>query len=189
MPDWLDVIWIPVRAYANSPWGWGVLVLGILIAAAGGGPLSRRLGCSRTVAMGLIISTAPIVMFTLPSPMIGVRADAIPKLGRFFGTFIEPYTYSDLPIQLGQPEGIANVLLFVPLGFFLMMATRRPVPSLLVGIGSSLLIEMWQEVSARGGSPGDVFINGAGGAIGVCVAWILWRLLRQRHATLATPAD
>jgi glycopeptide antibiotics resistance protein len=75
---------------------------------------------------------------------------------------------------------MANLLLFVPAGFFATLATRRPVRIALAGIAIPFLIETYQAISGvRVASAADWLHNSTGALIGVVAASVLLPLTRR----------
>jgi glycopeptide antibiotics resistance protein len=90
----------------------------------------------------------------------------------------------------GWIEFVANVGLFVPLGFLLTLLVRRPLVGAAVSIAISAGIELIQIVIPdRQATVRDVVSNGIGASIGALVAWlvVLRRRQRTRSATTRTP--
>jgi glycopeptide antibiotics resistance protein len=85
-------------------------------------------------------------------------------------------------------ESWLNIAMLVPLGFGLMLATRRVVwPSLLVVL-LPVAIELSQVlIPGRECSVSDWLANALGGLIGVAVGWLTQRWLRARKAAPPTP--
>jgi glycopeptide antibiotics resistance protein len=83
-------------------------------------------------------------------------------------------------------ESWLNIAMLVPLGYGLMLATRRVVwPSLLVVL-LPVAIELTQVlIPGRECSVSDWIANSLGGLIGVAVGWLTQRLLRARKAARA----
>ena len=76
-------------------------------------------------------------------------------------------------------DGPLNVLLFLPLGFFLALLLRRPLTAALLCVVLSLAIECYQSsLTTRVGSFADVVANGLGavlGALAATVILLVWR--------------
>ena len=75
----------------------------------------------------------------------------------------------------GLLDFAANIVMFVPLGFALMLATDRRRNSLIACVVTTLAIELLQVsvVAGRDASMGDLLANTSGGAVGVALGW--WR--------------
>jgi VanZ family protein len=80
-------------------------------------------------------------------------------------------------------ESWLNIAMLMPLGFGLMLATRRVVwPSLLVVL-LPVAIELTQVlIPGRECSVSDWLANSLGGLVGVGVGWLTQRWLRARKA-------
>jgi VanZ family protein len=85
----------------------------------------------------------------------------------------------DLTAWAHTGDGPLNVLLFVPLGFFLALLLRRPVTATVGCVALSVAIECYQSsLTTRVGSFADVVANGlgaAGGAVAAAVVLLVWR--------------
>lgn len=79
---------------------------------------------------------------------------------------------SDGRLQWSETEVLANVALFVPVGFLLVLVLRRWWPAVLVGVLGSLCIEVVQAayLPLRVGTSADVVHNGYGVVIGALLA-------------------
>ena len=96
---------------------------------------------------------------------IGRAVRAVPGLG-FFGS--------------GWIEFVANIALFVPLGFLLSLVVRRPWVGALLGLLLSVSVELVQLVIPdRQATIRDVLSNAIGAAIGALLAWAI--VLRRRR--------
>ncbi len=139
------------------------------------------------VGFGLVLSVLAILVVTL-APFDFRHADRLPHALHYFE-------------QVGTEnlvEPILNILLFVPLGFFIARSLRRfPDAGVLLagllGAGLSLGVEVLQvALPDRHPSLRDVLMNGTGSLIGA-LAWARWYRTRytapgppQRRRRLAT---
>lgn len=92
----------------------------------------------------------------------------------------------------GWIEFVANILMFVPLGFLLTLVVRRH----LLGVALALLLSVAAELAqvvipSRVPSVRDVVANVLGAALGALLAWGVERRSRtsDREAGIAAPAD
>jgi len=77
-------------------------------------------------------------------------------------------------LPLNDAEGVLNVLLLVPFGVAAGYAWRRFWPVVVVGVGSSLLIELTQGLLGNGSCQGDDLVrNSLGLALGAGVGVLL----------------
>lgn len=74
--------------------------------------------------------------------------------------------------QLGAVDFILNTILFVPLGISLSLVVARPRYVMLIGVATTLVIELLQVrvIPGRDASLGDLIANTAGTALGVWAA-------------------
>ena len=96
-------------------------------------------------------------------------------------------------LDWSETEVLANVALFVPVGFLLVLVLRRVWPAVALGVLGSVAIEMVQAayLPLRVGTPDDVVHNAYGVVIGALIAspYALVHLLRRGRArsTAALP--
>jgi glycopeptide antibiotics resistance protein len=168
-------------ALTSSPIALPALLVGVLFAAVAFLPLSRAFDWSPLLTLLALLSVAPILAFTLPPDASTVPEGAGARLGYFFGLFLDPANVHRQIDAIGSnSERLANLLLFVPAGFFATLATRRPLRIALAGIAVPFLIEMWQAISGlRVASAADWLHNCAGALIGVVAATVLLPLIRR----------
>jgi VanZ family protein len=100
---------------------------------------------------------------------------------------------ADLTAWAHAGDGPLNVVLFVPLGFFLALLLRRPITALLACVVLSVAIECYQSsLTTRVGSFADVVANGLGAAAGAVLAaavLVVWRpQLHPPTSPVRTPA-
>jgi hypothetical protein len=82
-------------------------------------------------------------------------------------------------VRQGWVEFVANILLFVPLGFLLTGLVRPAWWGVVLALGLSVAAELVQVLlPARLASPRDVLANALGAAIGAALAWVV--LIRRR---------
>lgn len=131
------------------------------------------------VGFGLVLSVLAILVVTL-APFDFRHAERLPNALHYFE-------------QVGTEnllEPVLNILLFVPLGFFIARSLRRfPDAGVLLagllGAGLSLGIEVLQvALPDRHPSLRDVLMNGTGSLIGA-LAWVRW--YRTRYTTPDPP--
>lgn len=93
---------------------------------------------------------------------------------------------TDGRLQWSETEVLANVALFVPVGFLLVLVLGRLWPAVLVGVLGSMSIEVFQAayLPLRVGTSADVLHNGYGVVIGALLAspYALLRLHRRTSA-------
>jgi starch phosphorylase len=145
--------------------------------------LVRRTDWAPVPTLLMCLSVALCAALTLPQ---AVGAGAAERLG---------WCLSDPAAQMARSvrafggrglEDVANVALWVPPGFFGVLATRRPVLTTAALTGSFVLVELLQTLDpGRECDPGDWAYNSAGVAAGGLAAvgiLGLHRLLRRRRA-------
>lgn len=114
-----------------------------------------------------------------------------------FSFFGGSYTSRNLILQCfeGDFEGIiadkysiiANVIMFIPLGFFLPLVFKRikPVHSVLICLGVTCFIELVQPLICRTGDLDDVISNFVGGFIGAVISGIILAIKKTVKAEKA----
>jgi hypothetical protein len=124
-------------------------------------------------AAGLVLSAGVIVAVTLYPP--GVTGLGGARVSDCWSGFD---IHRLLPDALGSASGLANVALFVPLGFFLVVVTRRPARSAAVVLATTTGIEASQGMVLAGHdcSVADVLANTVGGLAGIAVAVTMVRV-------------
>jgi VanZ family protein len=96
---------------------------------------------------------------------------------------------ADLTAWAHAGDGPLNVLLFLPLGFFLALLLRRPITAAVTCVVLSVGIECYQSsLTTRVGSFADVVANGLGAAGGALVAALILLVWRPGSRRPATPA-
>lgn len=84
-----------------------------------------------------------------------------------------------------------NVLIFMPFGFFMPMASgnRHLLPVILYSAGISFCVEVFQFISRMGSfDVDDLFLNTAGGAAG-CVLYVICGALRRAYVDQKKSAE
>lgn len=119
------------------------------------------------------------VLLTLtPEPLMQGLAGFHASLGRL----VSRVTLGRTDVSVDEAEALANVLLFVPIGFLLRLALPRAPSSLLLAVATaaSLGIEVAQYVLLPEREPSlvDVLTNGGGTAIGLVLGVDVQRLVR-----------
>src|SRR3712207_6809738 len=120
-----------------------------------------------------LLAAGPIIAFTIVPHTYDLQWAAIDRVWTYVGSFTDPWTFdAELHQAVSNPERVANLLLFVPAGFFLTLASRAPVRVALAGIAGPFLIEGWQAVADAGrvASAGDWLHNSGGAVAGVIAA-------------------
>lgn len=94
--------------------------------------------------------------------------------------------------SIGAVELIANLVLFVPVVLLAGVLTGRPLTSLVVASGASVLIEVVQAfapVLGRSCSTDDWLYNTLGAVIGALLAAVALRLARRRKSGSGARSD
>ncbi|UUT34497.1 VanZ family protein [Microbacterium elymi] len=87
----------------------------------------------------------------------------------------------------GWVEFVANIVLFVPMGFFLTLLFRHPAYGAVLGIAISAAVEVAQIVIPdRTPTVRDILSNSIGAAVGALIAWLIVVGSKRRLAKTAT---
>lgn len=137
------------------------------------------------------MSLAAVFAFTVYTPHLGAVWTARLDQGLYFngsliplrtiGSYLASTPSFNVAVQL-----LGNILLFVPLGFFLALdGVLRPRKAAIAGLLSAVFVEIWQALVGRSVDIDDVILNtfGVGLGVGLAVfgAWFLeWLTRRQR---------
>jgi VanZ family protein len=153
---------------------WSIAICGTAAALAYR-PLTRRFGWPRWPTALALASFAVIAVITFTPPVNGWLPAGRPHdcLAITRTDLVHAVTHFGRGIQ----EKL-NILMLVPLGFFLTLATRRPARCAAAMLLFPALIEIVQgSFSGRHCSPLDWTDNAAGGLIGVAaaLAWLAHR--------------
>jgi VanZ family protein len=158
-----------VQAFGHAPSVLGTIAIGVLLAlVAAAASRSRRVltaltGCSLALVLGVTV---------VPSGGWSGFAVGDHVLGSILGN-VRPEP-GDLTAWQHAADGPLNVVLFVPLGFFLALLLRRPVAATVGCAAVSLVIECYQaSLTTRVGTFADVVANGLGAGIGGVLAVLL----------------
>ncbi|GAA5171263.1 hypothetical protein GCM10023321_69570 [Pseudonocardia eucalypti] len=170
-----------------SRWTPLVALLGVAFALLGWRPLARWARWYRLPTLGALLALAGVVALTLsPRGWYGNHrslAECVPT---------EWWQLASSAAGVGgSAESILNIVLFVPLGFCLVMASRRVMWPAALMASMPIAIELLQVVvPGRQCSPRDWLANALGGLIGVTAAALTRHILRRRarrHSPIQSP--
>ncbi|GAA4864165.1 VanZ family protein [Saccharopolyspora cebuensis] len=155
------------------------MLVGVVLLGAAGLVAARRWGWRPVPSVLAGMSLGAVLGVTLSrtrpdyASMPGVRV------------IEEPFCQLNGFSMMGGNE-LWNVLLFVPLVFFAVLATRRPLPVLASAIGLGVVIELVQQIANRGVCETQDLLNNVVGA--VVAAAVAALLTRRRGKEAAMPA-
>ena len=137
----------------------------------------RWLSYGARAALLLVLLVAVVLTLTPDAPMRGLF-----EFHESLARLVSRVTLGQTDVSVEEAEALANVLLFVPIGFLLRLALPRAWSSLLLAAATagSLGIEVVQFLLLPGRTPSlvDVLTNGGGTAIGLVVGVDVQRLVR-----------
>ncbi|NBE53510.1 VanZ family protein [Streptomyces boluensis] len=145
----------------------GFSVVLVALAFTAWRPMVRRTGRPSRATLGMLLAAAVCVSLTLPDQ---VQAGVVDRLhacvsGASARTF-----------PGGPAHHAVNVVLWIPLGLFGALATRRPLVVTAVGSLAWVLIETAQTLDPiRSCQPVDWANNTAGILVGAVLGWLLVR--------------
>ncbi len=150
------------------PTALAILVGGLLAAWFAAPRLSRKFHCGRIAAGALPVSLVVILALTLPGdgrePVTG-GAGAVADFASQLADFDRIVRYVS-QLAAGGNEQLANIALFIPLGFLGYWTTRRAGLVICLCVLLSIVIEAWQSYAGRSGTLSDVINNSFGGVVG-----------------------
>ena len=141
-------------------------------------PVTERYGWHRRPTLGVLLSAALVGVVTLtPDGWFRLR-DPQSCLELAPGAF--GYAGGHL---LAGPQEVANILLVVPLGFFLVLAGRQVMAPAIVVVVLPVLVELLQAAFAqRVCTVLDWFDNTLGGLLGVAAGAVVLAVRARRAA-------
>lgn len=156
----------------------GLVVLGVVIVAPRRRTLILLTGASLSVVLG--VTMVPWGGWR----NFGVTTNALDSIARN----VRPER-ADLTAWVHAGDGPLNVLLFIPLGFFLALLLRRPVTAAVCCAALSVAIECYQSsLTTRVGSFADVVANTLGAVVGATAATLILLVWRPGSRKPAAPA-
>lgn len=168
-------------ALLSDPRSWLVLLALVALGLAATKPLARRTGRPAWVIAGVLISAAVVGMLTL-SPAPGYAFDGLTP-GQVPGcvrTLADPSAWwAALLSRHDRGERVGNVLMFVPVAGFAVLASRRPLLVGALGLVAPVAIELSQAFLGGGRDcAAPDWVNNATGAVlgALAGALVLWRL-------------
>lgn len=160
-----------------SRWTPLVALVGVTVALFCWRPLAARARWHPLPTLGALLATAAVVALTLsPRGWYGNHrslAECVPT---------EWWQLANSAAGVGgSAESVLNIILFVPLGYCLVMASRRVIWPAALMVLMPIAIELLQVVvPGRQCSPRDWLANALGGLIGITAAALTRHFLRRR---------
>lgn len=160
-----------------------MLIASAVLALPVGRWLARRYRCPRSVAVGFVVACGVVVSLTAANVSMSGQVDPgrwwIP--GYLRQLTYDGFLYAELTSLCGNPEELANVLLFVPVGFLGCLLWQSALRTVAFVACLTLAVETWQSFIGRASSLGDLLHNVIGGTLGVLLALIVRSLMSRRH--------
>jgi VanZ like family len=161
-----------------------------MIARAPSVPATIAIGVVLAVVVAAVARTRRVLTFLTGAALAVVLGVTVVPSGGWTAFGLEDHMAAsilanvwpqsgDLTAWMHATDGPLNVVLFVPLGFFLALLLRRPVRAALLCAVLSLGIECYQaSLTSRVGAFADVVANSLGAAIGALMALLVLVVVR-----------
>lgn len=167
-----------VRVTPFSWWSLAIAVVGVVGALLAYGPISRVTGWSRWPTLLALLSLTGVLALTLGPGAWGYDdslRQCVAEVGRL--------DLRQLRWLRHSADGLLNVTMLVPLGFFTVLAVRRVWPAAVLVLALPLVVETVQTIiPGRQCSPIDYLTNVTGGLVGVAVGAVVLVVRRHRPA-------
>jgi VanZ like protein len=151
-----------------------------LVAVLAARPLARRTGWPLWATVATLLSVAVVGTLTLaPQPGEPVTGPSGSAIVDCVQRLADPVAWWRGLIATGdRGERVGNVLMFVPVGFFATLASRRPLVVAVIGVLAPLAIEVVQVLigGGRDCAANDWLNNATGALLGVIAGTVLLRL-------------
>ncbi|MEJ3750685.1 VanZ family protein [Actinomycetes bacterium KLBMP 9797] len=182
-----------MRGWANDflsqPWPALTLVALAAVALVAHRRIATRLGWSRWPTLGALVGLAIVLTLTLPpAPGAAIGSPEWSAAGRCVESLFDPAVlWRGLISTASRGERVGNVLMFVPLTFFTVLATRRLAWTVVVGVVLPIGIELTQSITAFGREcVGYDWVNNA---IGALLGAVLGALTVRGLVLFGAPGD
>ncbi|MCA2213298.1 VanZ family protein [Jidongwangia harbinensis] len=148
--------------FVTGPAPLTVLAITLVVAWPAARWIAGRTGSRPLVAALFLLWVGIVVALTLtPSDPVPVPPHYLEQIGH------PRLVLSLLTAAPSDAEQVANILLYVPVGFLARLVWRRTVPAALIGLVLTVAIETCQySIIGRAGSITDIRNNTAGAVIG-----------------------
>lgn len=145
-----------------------------LLAVLAARPVARRTGWPVLTTVATLLSVAVVLTLTLaPAPGQPVTGPSGSELVDCVQRLADPVAWWRGLIARGdRGERVGNVLMFVPVGFFATLASRRPLAVAAVGVLAPFTLELGQVLigGGRDCAANDWLNNAIGVLLGVTAA-------------------
>lgn len=172
--------------FLSEPWPALTFVLLVVAIVAGHRWIARRFGWPAWATLGMLLGLAIVLTLTLPpAPHASIGVPGVAGIDQCVGSLSDTHLLRwALTATTDRGERVGNILMFVPVTFFGVLASRRPVYVGAVGIVLSAAIEVAQSVMNVGRDcVGYDWVNNAIGAVlGVLLGALAARVSTRPHA-------
>ncbi|MDQ7910276.1 VanZ family protein [Phytohabitans sp. ZYX-F-186] len=167
---------------------WPALTFAVLavVAALAHRPVARRLGWAPWPTLGAMLGAAAVATLTLlPAPGTPLAGPDLGAIGSCAGALFDPAAlWHAFTTTADRGERVGNVLMFVPMTFFAILASRRPGLVAGVAVLVPVAIEFTQVVMSAGRAciANDWVNNAIGAVLGVLLGVLVSRMSTRQHA-------
>jgi hypothetical protein len=174
--------------YLSDSRSWVVAIGLAVLALAAARPVARRTGWPVWTTTAALLSAAVVATLTLAPapgmPVVGPTGAGIVDCAQIL---VDPAQWWRGLVATGdRGERVGNVLMFMPVGFFAALATRRPAMVAVIGALAPFAIEFGQVLigGGRDCAANDWLNNAIGALLGVAAAVVV----RWLHPVPEQPA-
>ncbi|BCB80526.1 hypothetical protein GCM10022251_03240 [Phytohabitans flavus] len=172
--------------FLAQPWPALTFLALALVAAVTHHPLARRLGWARWPTLGAMLGAAAVATLTLlPAPDTSIGGPDLSAIGSCAGALFDPPAlWHALTTTADKGERVGNVLMFVPMTFFAVLAARRPGRVAGVAVLVPVAIEFTQAIMSAGRAciANDWVNNAIGAVLGVLLGVLATRTSTRQPA-------
>ncbi|HEY8533930.1 MAG TPA: VanZ family protein [Micromonospora sp.] len=160
-----------------------MLIATAVLALPVGRWLAQRYRCPRSVAVGFVVACGVVVSLTaVTGPMVGHPFPERWWIPYYLRQLTDDgFLYAELTSLCGNAEELANVLLFLPVGFLGCLLWRSALRTVAFAACFTVAVETWQSIIGRASSLGDLLHNAIGGTVGALLALGVRSLMRRRR--------
>lgn len=170
-----------------------VLLALVSLAAVSARPVALLAGWPVWTTAAMLQAAALIGILTLgPAPGYAVSGPDGAAIVDCARTVVDPSAWWNGLIATGdRGERVGNVLMFIPLGFLAVLATRRPVVVAAIGALAPAVVEFSQVLigAGRDCAANDWLNNATGALLGVVAGLVVlrWRAGISKRSTRSVP--
>jgi glycopeptide antibiotics resistance protein len=167
-------------AFITEPTALAVMVAALAVAWPIGGRLAAHSHCTRANAILFVVTIGMVVALTM-TPNEPTTGTGVPMPPHFLQQLGDgPLIWAKLTAAPDDSEQLANVALYIPVGFLGRLVWRNAVRAAGFGMALTVFIETCQYgIVGRAGSITDIRNNTAGAILGALFAATATRVRRR----------